>query len=208
MRQGGPLESPPLKVRFGASDTRRDRCTLQTSKSVRGVPPGHGSPKSEVWIRSRRGWHLQSWGAGPAAPAPATPPAGSPPAATPCPGPHRSPGVRRGVRVAAPAAAAAACRSALVSNSLHGYSLYGGGGGGAGRSSSGSRRPPARLQRPPAPSARPPRSRAALAGRGVAPGNGYQAARPAPPTARPWPPLTASGRAGALPIGSCSACQR
>lgn len=52
-----------------------------------------------------------------------------------------------GVRAAAPAAAAAACWSPLVSNSLHGYSLYGGGGGGGGSSSS-SRRPP-RAARPP-----------------------------------------------------------
>lgn len=52
-----------------------------------------------------------------------------------------------GVRATAPAAAvaAAACWSPLVSNSLHGYSLYGGGGGGGGRSSSGSQRPPACL---------------------------------------------------------------
>lgn len=43
-----------------------------------------------------------------------------------------------GVRATAPAAAAAAaaCWSPLVSNSLHGYSLYGGGGSGGGGSAS------------------------------------------------------------------------
>lgn len=57
---------------------------------------------------------------------------------------------RPGVRATAPAAAvaAAACWSPLVSNSLHGYSLYGGGGGGGCRSSSRSRRPPASRRLP------------------------------------------------------------
>lgn len=97
--------------------------------------------------------------------------------------------------------AAAACWSPLVSNSLHGYSLYGGGGGGGGRSSSGSRRPPACLPR----AACPP----AATGRGVVIGNGYQAPRPTPSTARPRPPPTGAMGAGRktlrLPTG-CVQC--
>lgn len=44
-RQGGLLESPPLKVRFSASKARRDRFTLQTFQSVRGVPPSPRLPQ-------------------------------------------------------------------------------------------------------------------------------------------------------------------
>lgn len=145
-RQGGLLESPPLKVRCSTSTPASDRHTSQTLESVSGAPPASpGLPQirgaDQKWTRSAPA-KLGRWV--PPRPPPRPPPAESPPAAAPRQGPHRSPGVRRGVRVAAPAAAAAACRSALASNSLHGYSLYGGGGGGAGRSSSGSRRPPAR----------------------------------------------------------------
>lgn len=43
-RQGGLLESSPLKVRFSASNARRDRRTSQTLKSVSGVPSVQGSP--------------------------------------------------------------------------------------------------------------------------------------------------------------------
>lgn len=92
----------------------------------------------------------ERWGGARLAPIPC--PGPPPPPALPVPA---SPGGRighlefgPGVRAAAPAAAAAAaCWSPLVSNSLHGYSLYGGGGGGGGSSSS-SRRPP-RAARPP-----------------------------------------------------------
>lgn len=116
---------------------------------------------------------------GDSAPHPADPSAGVP-AAPRTPRPGRAPGGRighlefgPGVRAAAPAAAAAAaaaaaCWSPLVSNSLHGYSLYGGGGGGGGRSSSRSGRPPRAASLP------------AATGRGVVTGNGYQAPRPTP----------------------------
>jgi hypothetical protein len=169
---------------------------------VRGVPPSPGLPQIrgayQDWMRlasAKLGRRVRP------RPPPRPPSSGVPPpsATAPCPGPHRSPGVRQGVPVAAPAASAAACRSALVSNSLHGYSLYGGGGGGAGRSSSGSRRPPARPQRPPAAGARPPQPRAALTGRGVAPGNGYQAARPAPSNGPPMPASNGLGEGGRSP---------
>lgn len=56
--------------------------------------------------------------------------------------------------------------------------------------------PPAPAARPPAPSARPLRPRAALAGRGVAPGNGYQAARPRPPNGPPMPASNGLGEGG------------
>lgn len=123
---------------------------------------------------------MSGWGPHrlPAAP----PPQAGPPPPPALPRPGRAWGGRighlefgPGVRAAAPAAAAAAaaCWSPLVSNSLHGYSLYGGGGGGGSRSSSRSRRPPASLARLPA---CPP----AAMGRGVVTGNGYQAPRPTP----------------------------
>lgn len=134
---------------------------------------------------------------------PATPalPAGQGPGRS-----HRSPGVLAGSSgsgspgaAAAAAAAAAACWSPLVSNSLHGYSLYGGGGGGSGCCSSSLGLPASR---------RPP----ALTGWGVVTGNGYQAPCPTPSTARPRPPPTGMGGRG---ISSCSvplvdngACQR
>lgn len=83
----------------------------------------------------------------------------------------------------------------MVSNSLHGYSLYGGGGGGGGRSSSRSRRPPASRARPPA---GPP----AATGRGVVTGNGYQAPRPAPQRPAHARLLRARGGPGVSPRGT------
>ncbi|KAM6168062.1 long-chain-fatty-acid--CoA ligase ACSBG2-like [Erethizon dorsatum] len=71
------------------------------------------------------------------------------PPRTPPPRPgrsHRSPGVRRGVRGGS-RGGGAACWSALVSNSLHGYSLYGGAAAPPLLAGSRRRRPLARLPR-------------------------------------------------------------
>lgn len=86
-RQGGLLETSPLKVRFSEPNARRDRYTSQTLKSVSGVTPSTGIPKSLVRIRSGRRWRLQSWGAGSRCACHSDSPSGVPASRCPPPGP-------------------------------------------------------------------------------------------------------------------------
>lgn len=87
-RQGGLLESPPLKVRFSASKARRDRFTLQTFQNVRGVPTQpKASPNQRRLSELLEVGFCKVGAPGPTAPASATPPQRDPaPAVAPCPG--------------------------------------------------------------------------------------------------------------------------